>query len=179
MEIFMRIPKRGYEIVRCTTSEDYKTLRTLDGTPRRNWKPVLVKRDQVMRQVELRPADLPFCMSAFILRRSAVDALRDILEANGELLPLATEDGLELYVLNVRAIHALDVPRSKVIYDGETGMIANVEDPVFVRSAIEGVDIFTLKNRLGLFFFSDRFVTRTKKAKLKGVDFGKVWSSDD
>jgi 2-phospho-L-lactate transferase/gluconeogenesis factor (CofD/UPF0052 family) len=31
------------------------------------------------------------------MRRSAVDALRDILDVNGEVLPLSTDDGVELF----------------------------------------------------------------------------------
>ncbi|MBK9262631.1 MAG: hypothetical protein IPM54_22855 [Polyangiaceae bacterium] len=113
------------------------------------------------------------------MRRSAVDALRDMLEEHGELLPLQDEGGVELYVLNVRAIDALDEPRSKVNYVEGTDRISRIKKPVFIPSAVEGVDIFTLRRRLGQIYFSDRFVARVKAAKLKGLDFTKVWSSDE
>jgi hypothetical protein len=45
-------------------------------------------------------------------------------------------------------------------------------------SAVEGVDIFNLRRKLGRIYYSDRFVARVKAAKLKGLDFTKVWSSD-
>jgi hypothetical protein len=180
MVIFDHIGAKGYEIIHCETYEDYQTLRLLDGRSRKaDWKPMLVKRVRGSKRQAFRPSDFPYVHCALILRRSAVDALRDMLDAHGELLPLQDEGGVELYVLNLRAIDALDEPRSKVNYDETTGNICYIDNPVFIPSAVEGVDIFTLRRRLGLIYFSDRFVARVKAAKLKGLDFTKVWSSDD
>lgn len=180
IEIYDSIGATGYEIVLTATYEDDQTLGNLDGKPRlATWKPVLVKRVRGSKREAFRPSDFPYFFSALILRRSAVDALRDMLEAHGELLPLQDEGGVELYVLNVRAIDALDEHRSKVNYVEGTDRISRIKKPVFIRSAVEGVDIFTLRRRLGQIYFSDRFVARVKAAKLKGLDFTKVWSSDE
>lgn len=179
MEICDSIGATGYEIIHCPRGyDDWQTLGHLDGTRRStNWQPLLVRRVRGSIREACRPSDFPYVGSALILRRSAIDALRDMLDAHGELLPLQDEGGVELHVLNVNALDALDESRSTVDYIGDTGRIAYVKKPVFIKSAIEGVDIFTLRRCLGHIYFSDRFVARVKAAKLKGRDFTKVWSS--
>ncbi|MBK9260186.1 MAG: hypothetical protein IPM54_10160 [Polyangiaceae bacterium] len=182
MEIYDSIGVRGYEIVQCPGGyDDWQLLGNLDGTPRlATWKPVVVKRVRGSKREAFRPADLPYEGGSLILRRSAVDVLRDMLEAHGELLPLQDEGGVELYVLNLRAVDdALDEPRSSVNYVGGTDRISRIKKPVFIPSAVEGVDIFKLRRKLSQIYFSDRFVARVKAAKLKGLNFTKVWSSDE
>jgi hypothetical protein len=181
MEIYTSIGATGYEIINFPGGyDDWQLVGNLDGTSRKaSWKPILVKRVRSSKREAFRPSDFPYYFCAFIVRRSAVDALRDILDAHGELLPLQDEGGAELYVLNMRALDALDEPRSKINYDETTGNICYVKKPVFILSAVEGVDIFTLRRKLGQIYYSDRFVARVKAAKLKGLDFTKVWSSDE
>jgi len=181
MEIYDSIGAKGYEIIHTLGGyDDDQLLDKLDGTPRlATWIPVRVKRVRGSLREAFRPADLPYKVGGtLILRRSAVDALRDMLDASGELLPLHDEGGVELYVLNVRALDALDEPRSTICYF-EGDRIACVDKPVFIRSALDGVDIFTLRRCTGRVYFSDRFVARVKAAKLKGLDFTKVWSLED
>jgi hypothetical protein len=181
MNMFKHIGGTGYEIILCPGGDaDYETLRLLDGTARKaSWKPIPVQRVRGSKREAFRPSDFPYLGCALILRRSAVDALRDMLDAHGELLPLQDDGGVELYVLNMRAIDALDEARSKIDYMGETNRIGYINEPVFIPSAVEGVDIFKLRRKLGQIYFSDRFVARVKAAKLKGLDFTKVWSSGE
>ncbi len=180
MEIYKSIGATGYEIIHTATYEDDQALGHLDGSPRLAlWKPIPVKRVRASKREAFRPSDFPYFFSAFILRRSAVDALRDILDAHGELLPLQDEEGVELCVFNMRPVDALDEPRSKVNYVEGTDRICYVDKPVFIPSALEGVDIFKLWRKLAKVYFSDRFVARVKAAKLKGLDFTKVWSSEE
>jgi hypothetical protein len=78
---------------------------SLDGSPRAsNWKPVPVRSVRADDTQECNPSDFPWLGSALVMRRRAVDALRDMVVANGEILPLHTDDDVELYVFNVRAI---------------------------------------------------------------------------
>ena len=181
MNIFDHIGARGYEIIHCPGGyDDWQTLGKLDGTPRLGtWKPVPVRRVRGSKREAFRASDLPYVGSALILRRSAVDALRDMLDAHGELLPLQDEGGVELYVFNVQDLDALDEARSTINYVEGTNRICYVKKPVFVKSAVAGIDIFTLSRRLGHIYFSDRFVERVKAAKLNGLKFTKVWSSED
>jgi hypothetical protein len=181
MEIYKSIGSTGYEIIHCVEGYDgWQSLSKLDGTSRKtDWKPTLVRRVRPSKREGFRPADLPYEACSLILRRSAVDALRDILDVHGELLPLEDEGGVELYVFNMRVIDALDRERSAIDYFGEDNRHLWVRRPMFVRSALEGVDVFKQAGVANSIYYSDRFLARVKAAKLKGLDFTKVWSSDE
>ncbi len=170
----------GYEFANTTTYDDGMILYGFNGTSRKeNWKPLLIIRERVNRRQACKPADLPCRYGSLLLRRSAVDALQDILDANGELLPMATEDGIELYVFNtLHNIDALDRQRSViepyVVVPGE-----KIRKHVFIEDKIRGIDIFRMPIGPGMNYYSERFVQRVKKAKLKGTEFIKLWSSDE
>ncbi|HRI72801.1 MAG TPA: hypothetical protein PK156_51545, partial [Polyangium sp.] len=126
-----------------------------------------------------RPSDSPFLGSyAIIFRRSAVDALRDILDAHGELLPLEDEGGVELFAYNPRALEALDHERTAGSRDKQ-GRVYLPNNHVFIPSVVEGVDSFrqAAKQRGGI-YLGERFLQRWKQAKLKGLDFILAWDSD-
>jgi hypothetical protein len=181
MDVFNFIGARGYEIIHCVNDDDYVVFRGLDGTLRTaDWKPILVKRVRGSRREGFRASDCPYYGNdVLILRRSAVDALRDILDAHGELLPLATEDGVELFAFNPQAIDALDVARSTVFGVADDGRLGYVEKHMFFPSVVDGVDMFKISNRRGsTTYLSERFVERFNAANLKGLEFRKVWSSD-
>ncbi|MBK9264745.1 MAG: hypothetical protein IPM54_33795 [Polyangiaceae bacterium] len=113
-----------------------------------------------------------------VFRRSAVDALRDMLDAFGELLPLEDEGGVELFAYNPRALEALDHVQSKG-WRNDKGTLDVVGRHVFFPSVVEGVDIFRQKDKpRGVIYLSDRFVQRWKQAKLKGLDFILAWDSE-
>ncbi len=175
------IGTRGYEILHCVDAEGWETFRLLDGSPRAStWKPLRVRRLRASRRDGFRASDAPYaCMSSILIfRRSAIDALHDILDAHGELLPLEDEGGVELYAYNPRAIDALDQVLSRGPRD-ENGKLEAATRPVFIPSLVEGVDVFRLDvERAGEIYLSERFVQRWKQAKLKGLDFTLVWDSD-
>ncbi|HRI71758.1 MAG TPA: hypothetical protein PK156_46315, partial [Polyangium sp.] len=169
--IYRRMNATGYEIINTHSYEDLQALNGLHGPSRmNNWTPPRVQRVCATRRGGNKPSDLPHSGLAFILRRSAVEALQDILEAHGELLPLATNDGVELYVFNPRfVLDAIDRERSTLEYVPESTTIW-VKEYVFIESVIRGIDIFHDTFGYNLTYFSDRFVERVKKAKLKGTE---------
>jgi hypothetical protein len=174
------IAKEVHEIINCVDDDGHDRFRTLDGAPQKDtWKKIRVQRIRATRRHGFRPSDAPFSSSgALILRRTAVDALRDILEAHGELLPLEDEGGVELYVYNARALDALDQKLSQGPRD-ENGRLEAATRPVFIPSIVEGVDIFQIKvDGAGTIYVSDRFLDRWKQAKLKGLNFFLAWDSD-
>ncbi|MBK9263147.1 MAG: hypothetical protein IPM54_25505 [Polyangiaceae bacterium] len=128
---------------------------------------------------DFRPSDSPsYGSDVLVLRRSAIDALRDMLDAHGELLPLEDEGGVELFLYNPRALDAFDHERTVGSRD-ENGRIEMANNHVFIPSVVEGVDIFKQAcPRAGTIYVSDRFVQRWKQAKLKGLDFTLAWDSD-
>lgn len=179
--IYRRLNAKGYEIINTVHGyDDDQVFLHLGGPSRKhNWKPILVQRDRPTRRTGCKEADIPYDGYALVLRPHAVEALQDVLEAHGEVLPLATNDGVELYVFNPRfVLDALDMERSELEYASPTSRFG-VRKYVFIESVVRDVDIFRLPQAYLTTYFSDRFVERVKKAKLKGTDFIKLWSSED
>ncbi|HRI67921.1 MAG TPA: hypothetical protein PK156_26970 [Polyangium sp.] len=162
-------------------TEAFNALDRLNGKPKgKKWKPVRVQRVRATKRVGCKPSDAPFMFMTGIIvfRRSAVDALRDILDAHGELLPLDDEGGVELYAYNPRALEALDHERTQGARD-DHGRVYVPNNHVFFPSVVEGVDIFRLATeKRGAIYLSERFLSRWKQAKLKGLEFRLAWDSD-
>jgi hypothetical protein len=178
MQFFDYGVSTGYEMLRCD-DERWEVFSQLDGTPvASSWKPLRVKRVRVSRREAFRPSDSPYhTYCALVFRRSAIDALQDILDAHGELLPLEDEGGVELYAYNPRALDAFDQVQSIGSLD-KYGKISNAVRHVFIPSVVEGVDIFKHAcDRAGAIYVSRRFFERWRQAKLKGLDFRLVWDS--
>lgn len=181
MQLNKFIGSTGYEIIKVLNDDDWELLRTLKCTyPTVDWRPIRIRRVRGSKREGFRPADSPWaCISSrLFFRRSAVDALRDLLEKDGELLPVEDEEGIELYVYNPRQIDAIDQNLSDGPRD-KHGKLEGYGLHVFIPSLVEGVDVFRLtSNEYGDIYLSDRFVKRWKKAKLKGLDFKLVWDSE-
>lgn len=170
-----------YEGVACVDEADHLIFSTFDGTPRApNWRPVLMERYASDIDGGNKPSDFPWmgCLP-LIMRRRAVFALRDMLEAGGEILPLATNDGVDLFVLNVtRVIDALDEERSDLTRFPDSNKIMAVWAPAFHEPMIRGVDFFKLPMRSSCLLVGDYFVERVREAGLEGLDFTPVWSPE-
>lgn len=181
MRLYDYIHATGYEIILPVESSDFERFYKLIGKPAsKKWKPVRVKRIRATPRQGCKPSDAPymFCPGVLVLRRSAVDALRDILDAHGELLPLEDTEGVELYAYNPRALAAIDYSQSNG-FRGSDGQLLSVHRHVFFPSVVEGVDIFRqAKERGGDIYLSECVLQRWKKAKLKGLDFHLAWDSD-
>jgi hypothetical protein len=169
----------GYEILHCVDAEGWDIFDALNDKPAsQDWKPVRVRRVRGSLREGFRPSDSPWRISSvLIFRRSAVDALRDMLEMHGELLPLEDEDGVELWLFHPRTIDALDHEKTQ----GSRLPDGRIERPrihVFLPEKVDGVDIFKLPaRRAGGIYLSEGFLQRWKQAKLKGLDFYLIWDS--
>jgi hypothetical protein len=176
-----RVIERSEWCNTCTT-EDFERLRSeIDGTPRRTtWKPVCVKLIRRTTRHTFRQADAPwYSRSTLVFRRSVLDRMGSILEANGELLPLQCEDA-ELWVYNpTNVLAALD--KEATIGDRfDDGCFAQITKYVFFPDVVAHVEAFKLKNeRASSTFLSERFVEMWKAAGLTGLRFDKVWSSEE
>lgn len=178
MEVFAPIVREGYEWVNCVNQDDYEVFAGFDGLPRAGtWKPIRVRRVSAQEGRIAEPSDFPWLGSdALVMRRSAVDALRDILDANGEVLPLSTDDGVDLFVLNARVINALDEANSSLMKFPGTDRIMRIKKAAFLRSAIVSADLFRLPHRASSTYVRERFVERINVAGLRGLAFEPVWS---
>jgi len=156
-------------------SDDFLALPDLlNGTKRApTWKPLkvyLVRKDEKGRT--LKEADAPWWgPNPLIFRERAVDALRPMLLAHGELLPLSCE-GATLFMLNVtRVLPAIDEAASGVRY-GKNGSIRWVDRYVFREDVIAGSDIFRMaKQRGSPVMVTQRFIDLWQSSGLRGLEF--------
>jgi hypothetical protein len=175
-------PTEGTEWCNCCGPEQSKRLVTeINGEPRRNaWKPVAVKMIRKTMRHKFRQVDAPWRSAAtMIFRRSVLEKIGTILEANGELLPLECADA-ELWVYNpTNVLDALD--KEATVGDRfDDGCFSTIDKYVFRSNVVENVDVFKLKNeRASSTYVSDRFVEMWKAAGLTGLRFDKVWSSEE
>jgi hypothetical protein len=180
MTIYEPLVADGYEWINCYDDSDYEVFVGLDGSPRsQQWRPVKVRRVRADEDQEFTPSDFPWLGAhALVMRRKVVDALRDILNAHGEVLPLATDDNVELFVFNARTVDALDEARSSVMKFPGTNRIMRIKQAAFIEPAVRGLDIFRLPHRASSTYVSERFVERVNAAGLAGLEFNKVWPSE-
>lgn len=178
MIIYEPLVAEGYEWINACDDHDYETFLALNGQPRAaTWKPVNVRRVRADDRQAFRPSDFPWLGShALIMRRTAVEALRDVLDRHGEVLPLHTEDGVELFVFNAQVIDALDEAHSSITKFPGTDRIMQITRVAFRPLSVRGVDIFRLPHRASATYVGARFVERVNAACLRGLEFLPVWS---
>lgn len=175
--IYRPLGEEPSELCHPIDEDDFETIVVLcDGTPRRaTWKPLAVELIHEDRGRQLLPSDSPWLGSnSLIFRPSAVDALGHLLDAYGELLPLACSEA-DLFLYNVtRVIDALD-QRASTIHRFDDGGLW-IKRYVFRPGAIDGVDVFKIPDlRASPTFVSHRFVDRWLDAGLRGLEFTPVW----
>jgi hypothetical protein len=106
----------------------------------------------------------------------AVEVLRDLLEPNGELLPLVSEVG-SYYAYNITTIaDALDPDPSEVEwYDDARDIAISVERYVFRPERLRSLSIFRLVERPALTYVTNVFAERVRAHRLRGFVFRKLW----
>lgn len=177
MEFYEPIVTDGYEWLNFVNGEDYKVITSFDGTKKRDdWKPLLVHIVRADNFQEKKRSDFPWLASdALVFRESALNALSDLLSANGELLPLDLEGGGRLEVLNAQVIDAIDLDLSDCIMFPGTKKIMAMRKPAFDEKKLQGIDVFRLPYRASSTYVSSQFVEIALGAGLVGLDFKKVW----
>ena len=105
--------------------------------------------------------------------------LRSLIVNEAEFLSLEYENKSIFYINVTNIVDCLDYDDSVVKYFDNTSDVMDVKKYAFMRSALDGVLIFRLKE-LPYYgpFVTDRFVDIYKRTKLKGLDFELVWDSD-
>ena len=169
-----------YESVSCVVDGDYDVFNAFQGSPvAENWKPVRVERGPKSEGDPGLPSDFPWLTrNELIMRTRAVVALRDMLEAGGEILPLATDDGVALYAFNVtRVLDAMDEENS-IIKRFPDGQIMFVSAFAFRESMVRDEPFFKLPYRGCPILVGERFKERVHAAGLVGLDFRMVWSPE-
>ncbi len=137
------------------------------------WTPRLVKG-------RVRPYNDYPCCTMYIpaFSQKAVDALRDMLEPNGELLPLVSTVG-SYYAYNVTTVaDVLDHDRSEVKWfeTAKRKVIAmSIDRYEFHPEKLEGLSIFRIVEEPLKTYVTNLFVERVREHKLRGFVFVKLW----
>lgn len=121
--------------------------------------------------------DFPMLGGKPVFSDRAVAVLRDLLEPNGELLPLETETKNPYWFYNVTTIaDVLDVDNSDCRFFSDPPTTAvNIRYFSFHRELIEGLRIFRIPEYPILTIVSNHFVDRVIEAGLAGFSITKLW----
>jgi|SRR6516225_8659309 hypothetical protein len=180
MKIYGINSSKGYELCHPQDENDFGSIVTLiDGRERKlTWSPIRMRIIKEDERGHLRESDSPWLGQwALMFRPKAVNALRSLLDANGELLPLAIANA-ELQIYNpTHVVDALDEERSKLTRsDGE---ILTVYTYIFKPEVIRNLPIFKISNlKVSPTFVDQSFVSLWKASGLKGLDFTQVWEGN-
>ena len=121
-----------------------------------------------------------FLIPALSLR--AVDVLRDLLEPNGELLPLICDAG-QYFAYNVTAVvDALDRDTSEikwraidVLRKRELIVAEKIDHYEFRPEAVRALSIFRIPESMTGYYVTNVFADRIHDHGLRGFDLRKVW----
>jgi len=108
--------------------------------------------------------------------RRAVDALRDFLEPNGELLPLLTSVG-EYYAYNVTTVADILNHEWATVrwFDDKQDIALSIDHFELHESRLDNLSIFRIVEDPVATFVTNRFAERVREHKLEGFDFIKIW----
>jgi hypothetical protein len=160
------------------------------------WHPVhvIVDRSRVDEWNPLPPAgDFPRFEGAGIepvFSRQALDTLSDLLQGNGEILPLSCDEG-EYYLFNItRIIDVIDRDHSEFKFESELDPDFGALDEdgpdfqvitrcEFYPDQVKDLTIFKIPREYhkNTPMVTDNFVRRVREAGLKGFEFELLWSS--
>jgi hypothetical protein len=119
--------------------------------------------------------DLTGIMGSFVFSQRAVDALRDLLEANGELLPLKCSTG-QYFAYNLTTVaDVLSWKESEIKWLKKPVTAFSIERFVLKPRKLEGLEVFRLPEKPSETFVTEQFVHRAQSAGLKGFRFIRVW----
>lgn len=176
--IYIPSGSNGFELCHPADTADFELLNvSINGrAQQQNWTPVPMRLVQTDMGLPLALSDAPWLGShALIFRPSVIEAMKDMVVDNGELLPLDCA-GQELVTFNPnRLISPLDEARSDIVRFA-SGRIVDVTRYAFSPEIVGDSDVFKITNlRVSPTFLSHRFVARWVSRGLKGLSFSRVW----
>jgi hypothetical protein len=113
--------------------------------------------------------DFPSFGGVPVFSQRAIEALRDLLEPCGEILPLRCHEGTYFAYNVTRLVDALDEAQSE-LERFSSGRIMWIERPVFFPDRLAGEVIFKVPQSPNRTFVTDPFVRRIWERGLVGFD---------
>ena len=165
-----------YTTFACVRSEDVAAVAlSFTGEPMRSrWQPidVLVVNDEVTGLTEV--GDLSAVGTIPALSSRAADALRDLLEPNGELLPIRTPVG-EYFAYNItRVVAALDRPGTDAEWFDNDRIMAD-RRLAFHPQVVRDLAFFRIPELRTRAFMTDLVAQRVRQTGLTGFDLRPLW----
>ncbi len=119
-----------------------------------------------------------FDATILVFNAKAVEALADLLEPNGEILPITCE-GEPLFLYNVtRLVDALDEENSE-LERFDDGRIMDIDRHSFYSEKVANEVVFKVPQiALHDIFTTDPFIARVAAAGLRGFTFPLVWTDE-
>ncbi len=178
MKVYLlRADSDHYESLIMPGGDLYECARCFNGKPMKKLSTDLrIKKDPR----RLPKGDFPSLIpNVPVFSPRAVETLRDLLEGNGEILPVMSS-GDRYFLFNVtRVIDALDEPNSEVIRFEGCSKVLNIRSHSFYEEKLFGMVVFKIPQVVTMdVFVADPFVERVHSAGLKGFWFPLVWSND-
>jgi hypothetical protein len=100
--------------------------------------------------------------------------LRDVLEPNGELLPVRHKSGTYYFYNCTQMTSCVDLSKSKVT-KLKDGLVTSTEKLDFIDEMLEDLVIFKVRTQLLELFCTQRFVDRVEGAGLQGFLCIPIW----
>jgi hypothetical protein len=174
MDIYILNTDTNYRPLIVEKEEDCDELLKFDGTSlRQTWQPIKVVYD-TGDFGDLPKGDFPLLATHIpVFTSRASEALADLLDQHGELLPLKCR-GAILQAYNVTTVvDILDFKRSKIKRFPSSGRIMNIERQVFYTENLPAsTPIFKIpQTPLMDVFVTKQFVDQVKRLKLTGFSF--------
>jgi hypothetical protein len=107
----------------------------------------------------------------------AVQALRQLLEAGGELLEVRHKNGPYFALIVTKQTEALDVRKAEIRWFSDAVRVRarDIKRFEFTKSKLHGLSIFSLKQTPRFTLVTEQFKQRVEAAGLNGFAFTKVW----
>jgi hypothetical protein len=107
----------------------------------------------------------------------AVEVLRDVLERNGELLPLKSDYG-QWWAYNLRTVADIVNLSKSTAYEADRNsqdVRRNFEHFVLYENRLRHLLVFRIRQDLSGIYVTQPFVDRVRQAGLRNIVFAKIW----
>lgn len=173
----LRADSDHYESLLMAGGDLYEFASRFNGKPMKKLgKDARIKKDPR----RLPKGDFPSLIPGVpVFSRIAVEALRDLLEANGEIFP-AKIDGERYFLFNVTRVADVLDEADSTLSRFKDGRVFYIDCYSFLVEKLQGLSIFKIPQMVsGNIYVTDAFVELVESAGLKGFWFPAVWSSTE
>lgn len=161
--------------------EDDITPGLIDSEVNPNWQQPSLQTGWTPPKVDGRVSEfndypcLDMVFPAFSQR--AIEALRDLLDPNGEILSIESDTKTKFFFFNVLTISdALDQEKSECnFWSNPPTTATSIDRFVFCSDRLRDSAIFRIRELPMSVFVTDEFVNRVDSHELHGLQFTKVW----